>query len=162
GAGKGLLLDVIARITTGERFTVATYTNDEDELRKRITSLALGGDRLVLFDNVEGKFGNAVLDAALTATSWGDRLLGSNRTIKAPVSMTFSGTGNTVIIAADTSRRTCHIRLDSPHERPEEREDFRHHNLLAWVGEHRSELLVAALTILRAFCVAGRPNQHFP
>src|SRR5262249_52217307 len=61
GAGKGLLLDCIARILTGDRFTVATYTGDEDELRKRITSLALAGDRLVLFDNLEGRFGNAVL-----------------------------------------------------------------------------------------------------
>src|SRR5207237_390767 len=39
GAGKGLLLDCISRIVTGERFTVATYTADGDELRKRITSL---------------------------------------------------------------------------------------------------------------------------
>src|SRR5262249_30641587 len=53
GAGKGLLLDCISRITTGKRFTVATYTHDTDELRKRITALVLSGDRLVLFDNLE-------------------------------------------------------------------------------------------------------------
>src|SRR5262249_58812975 len=51
GAGKGLLLDCISRIATGERFTIAAYTSDEDELRKRITSLALAGDRLGLFHN---------------------------------------------------------------------------------------------------------------
>src|SRR5262249_28160198 len=44
GAGKGLLLDCISKIITGERFTIATYTDDEDELRKRITSLVLAGD----------------------------------------------------------------------------------------------------------------------
>ena len=33
-AGKGLLLHVIAKIVTGEPFTIATYTHDEDELRK--------------------------------------------------------------------------------------------------------------------------------
>src|SRR5262249_49364133 len=74
-AGKGLLFHVISRIVTGADFTVCTYTSDEDELRKRILSLALAGDRLVLLDNLEGKFGNAVLDAALTATSWRDRVL---------------------------------------------------------------------------------------
>jgi hypothetical protein len=42
-AGKGLLLDCISRIVTGERFTIATYTSDEDELRKRITTLVLAG-----------------------------------------------------------------------------------------------------------------------
>ena len=53
-AGKGLLLDCISQIVSGERFSIATYTSDEDELRKRITSLVLAGDRLVLFDNLEG------------------------------------------------------------------------------------------------------------
>jgi hypothetical protein len=42
-AGKGLLLDTLGRLLTGERFTITTYTQDEDELRKRITSLALAG-----------------------------------------------------------------------------------------------------------------------
>ncbi len=158
-AGKGLLLDTIARIVTGERFTIATYTSDEDELRKRITSLVLSGDRLVLFDNLEGKFGNAVLDAALTGTAWKDRVLGVNRMAEAPLYLTWYATGNNVAIAADTARRVCHIRLESPEARPEERQDFRHPNLLAWVGEHRAELLTAALTILRGYCAAGRPDQ---
>jgi hypothetical protein len=161
-AGKALLLDTISRIVTGERFTIATYTSDEDELRKRITSLVLSGDRLVLFDNLEGGFGNSVLDAALTGTAWKDRLLGFNRMAEAPLYMTWYATGNNVAIAADTARRVCHIRLESPEERPEEREGFQHPNLLAWVGENRPKLLAAALTILRAYCAAGRPDQRLP
>jgi hypothetical protein len=157
-AGKGLLLDCISRIITGERFTIATYTSDEDELRKRITSLVLGGDRLVLFDNLEGKFGNAVLDAALTGVAWKDRVLGVNRMAEGPLLMTWYATGNNVAVAADTARRVCHIRLESPEERPEERNNFRHPDLLSWVGENRQKLLTAALTILRAYCLAGRPD----
>jgi hypothetical protein len=162
GAGKGLLLDCISRIVTGERFTVAVYTGDEDELRKRITSLALAGDRLVLFDNLEGKFGNAVLDAALTGTTWKDRVLGVNRMAEAPLYMTWYATGNNVAVAADTARRICHCRLESPEERPEERCGFRHPDLLAWVGEGRGRLLVAALTVLRAYCAASRPDLGLP
>jgi hypothetical protein len=159
GAGKGLLLDCTCRILTGERFTVATYTADEDELRKRITSLALAGDRLVLFDNLEGRFGNATLDAALTATSWTDRVLGSNRMARAPLFVTWFATGNNVAVGADTARRICHVRLESSEERPEERSDFRHPDLLAYVAGRRQALLGAALTILRAYWVAGRPDQ---
>jgi hypothetical protein len=159
GAGKGLLLDCIASIVTDEQFTVAPYTSDEDELRKRITSLAIGGDRLVLFDNLDGKFGNATLDACLTATCWGDRLLGVNRTVKAPLFMIWYATGNNVAIAADTSRRICHIRLESELENPENRNDFRRPNLLAWVKENRPRLLWAALAVLGAYCAAGRPDQ---
>jgi hypothetical protein len=162
GTGKGLSLDCVSHIVTGERFTVASYTDDEDELRKRILALALGGDRLVLFDNLTGKFGNGVLDAALTGTSFKDRILGVNRMAEAPLYMTWYATGNNVAIAADTARRVCHVRLESREERPEERQGFRHPNLLAWVGRNRAPLLTAALTILRGYCAAGRPDQHLP
>jgi hypothetical protein len=161
-AGKGLLLDCVSRIVTGERFTIATYTRNEDELRKRITSLALAGDRLVLLDNLSGEFGNPVLDAALTGTVWKDRLLGGNRMVEAPLHMTWYATGNNVAIGADTPRRVCHIRLESPEEKPEERKDFRHKNLLMWVGQEQSRLLASALTILRAYFVAGCPDLGLP
>src|SRR5262249_12905807 len=36
---------------------------------------------------------------------------------------------------------------------------FRHPDLLAWVREQRPRLVVAALTILRAYFVAGRPDM---
>jgi hypothetical protein len=149
-------------LVTGERFTIATYTSDEDELRKRITSLVLAGDRLVLFDNLTGRFGNAVLDAALTGSAWKDRLLGMNRMAEAPMYITWYATGNNVAIAADTARRVCHIRLDSPEEKPEERDNFKHKNLLAWVGQERCCLLAQALTILRAYFVAGCPDLGLP
>jgi hypothetical protein len=159
GAGKGLLIDTIATIVTGQTATVATYTSDDDEMRKRITSLVLSGDRLVLLDNLEGRFGSAALDAALTATSWKDRLLGTNRVVAAPMVATWFATGNNVAVAADTARRTCHIRLESPEERPETRQGFTHPDLVGWVGENRPGLLGAALTILAAYCTAGRPDQ---
>ncbi|HJT79288.1 MAG TPA: bifunctional DNA primase/polymerase, partial [Gemmataceae bacterium] len=162
GAGKGLLLDIISLAVYGESFTIATYTQDEDELRKRITSLVLAGDQLVLFDNLEGRFGNATLDAALTGTSWKDRVLGVNRMAEAPLFMTWYATGNNVSVMADTARRVCHIRLESPEERPEERQDLRHPDLRSWVRENRGRLLAAALTILRGYCAAGRPDMRLP
>jgi hypothetical protein len=161
-AGKGLLFHAICRIITGKDFTVCTYTDDQDELRKRILALAMAGDRLVLLDNLEGKFGNGTLDAALTATSWKDRVLGISRMAEAPLYITWYATGNNVAVGADTARRTCHIRLESPEERPEERQDFRHPHLLEWVGAERGRLLAAALTILRAYCLAGRPDMKLP
>jgi hypothetical protein len=162
GAGKGLMLNAIAQIVTGAEFATATYTNDEAELRKRITSLALKGDRLVLLDNLAGKFGNAVLDAALTSTRWEDRVLGGNRMFRGPLYVTWYATGNNVALGADTARRVCHIRLDSPLERPELRNDFRQPRLLAWVRKQRAQLLGAALTLLRGFCAAGQPDMGLP
>jgi hypothetical protein len=158
GSGKGLLLDCVSRIVSGERFVIAVYTDDTDELRKRITSLALAGDRLVLFDNLQGNFGNAVLDAALTGTIWRDRVLGFSRMMQSPLYATWYATGNNVAVGADTSRRCCHLRLDSPLEHPEERSEFVHPDLLGYVAANRARLLGAALVILRAYCAAGRPG----
>src|SRR5262249_38672016 len=53
-------------------------------------------------------------------------------------------------------------RLESPDERPEQRKGFLFPSLLSWVGENRGRLLAAALTVLRAYCVAGRPDLGLP
>ena len=110
----------------------------------------LGSDASNTFDNVANTLGCPALDAALTSVTWKDRLLGANRMAEGPMYMTWFATGNNVAIAADTARRVCHVRLESPEEHPEKRQDFQHPNLLAWVGDNRSRLLAAALTILRA------------
>jgi hypothetical protein len=53
----------------------------------------------------------------------------------------------------------CQIRLESRLESPEDRSDLRHPNLKGWVRENRPRLLSAALTVLRAYHQAGRPDQ---
>lgn len=161
GAGAGLLADVVAYILTGHRFPVMTYTNDCEELRKRITSIAIQGGQMVLLDNVTGEIGNSVLDAALTSTTWKDRLLGENRMYDGPLEVCWWATGNNVQLRADTSRRICHIRMETPEERPELRGNFKYPNLLEFVKAHRSSILSAALTIMRGWFVAGKPKHNF-
>jgi len=48
--------------------------------------------------------------------------------------------------------------LHTPEEKPEDRQDFKHPNLLNWVAENRPRLAVAAITILRAYFVAACPK----
>jgi hypothetical protein len=160
GTGKGLLCHVAVWIVTGRRAPTRCYQPDAEEMRKVITSAALAGDALVVLDNVDGCLGDCALEKILTDTRHQDRVLGVNKNIDLPVYMTWAATGNNVIVGGDMTRRTMHVRLDSPLERPDEREDFTHPDLLAHVREQRGELLSAALTILRAYCVAGRPDQH--
>lgn len=162
-AGKGMLLEVVSRVVTGNPFPVVSYPagskDGEEELRKKITTLLLYGDRMALFDNLTGGFGDGTLDRCLTSTEWQDRQLGSNSQFRGRMEVTFYATGNNVAVLADTARRVCHIRLESPEERPEERADFKRPNLIGWVVENRERLLAAALTILRAYHLAGRPDH---
>lgn len=162
GSGKGLLNDVTAEINIGREMSRMTNPRDDEEARKRITSLMLAGDPLILVDNIAGTLGCASLDAALTATYWKDRPLGRTEIVEGPLNATWYGTGNNVVLIGDTCRRTVYIRLESPLENPEQRDGFKYRDLLAHVRQHRAELVSAVLTILRAFCVAGRPRQKIP
>jgi hypothetical protein len=158
GVGKGLLVNVISLIVTGRDASMMGYTNNREELRKAITTLALEGDEMVLLDNVTGPLGNDVLDRALTATHWKDRILGGNNQYDGPLNATWYATANNAYIVGDTSRRVLPIRLVSPEEHPEERAGFKYPDLRAHVRARRGELLSHALTILRAYCLAGRPK----
>lgn len=159
GAGKSLLSDVVSELLTGRPFARFAQVEHEAEERKRITSIALSGHPLVLIDNLTRPLGSGALDAALTSEEWADRSLGSNTDIRVPLRTTWYATGNNVQIQNDTARRVLHVRISSLEERPELREGFRHDPLLPWVREARPRLLAAALTVLRAFVVAGKPAQ---
>jgi hypothetical protein len=159
GTGKGLLTDVIAMIGTGQLATKWPQTTDEEEERKRILTVALSGDPVVCIDNVRHPFGSAALDLALTAQTVKDRVLGSMQAVEAPVNCVFFANGNNMSYQGDTPRRVVPIELYSNLEKPEERQNFQHPQLLHWVQRERPRLVTAALTILRAFFVAGCPGQ---
>jgi hypothetical protein len=159
GAGKGLLAQTIAEITQGGEMAVSSYSHEREEMRKKITTIAIAGDQMVLLDNLEGMFGNDALDRALTTTRWKDRILGHSEQVDLPLTAVWFATGNNVMIGADTTRRVIHIRLDVLEEHPEHRRDFRHPNLIPWIRDNRPRLLSAALTILAAYCRAGRPTH---
>jgi hypothetical protein len=162
GSGKGLLMACKATICYGRPLATMPAPNNDEEFRKRITAVAVAGEPAVNLDNIVGPLGCASLDSALTSTIWTDRILGCNETITTPIYTIWHATGNNTILGADTARRTLHIRFNSPLENPEERADFRHPNLLKWVQANRPRLVCAALTILRAYVVAGRPDQGLP
>lgn len=161
GTGKSRLADLIGVITTGRPMPRQPPSSDESEQRKVITSIVLAGHGAVLIDNVVGTIGGPSLDAALTSDVWQDRLLGGNRAIRLPMRVLFFATGNNLQLVGDLARRCLYVRLETHHERPEERNDFQHADLLGFALQNRAQFLAAALTILRAYFVAGRPTPAF-
>ncbi|GAA4435818.1 hypothetical protein [Bremerella cremea] len=161
GAGKSLLVDAATLIAYGHRAARKTFTRDDDEMRKVITAVALAAIPSVLFDNVDIQMGGASLDAAITSTVWSDRVLGQSRmTGDLPMQVVWSATGNNLAFGSDIGRRVLPIRLNSLLETPETRNGFQHPNLLEWIERNRPRLAVAALTILRAYFLAGTPQQN--
>lgn len=159
GSGKTRLVDVAMTIAHGARAARTVYTKDEDEMRKRITSMLLEADPCVLIDNVAEPLGGPVLDALLTSERWKDRLLGSNVQMEAEVRTVLCATGNNMNLKGDMHRRTLWIRLETELERPDRRKDLKQPRLLQWLDAERGRLMGAALTILLAFHAAGRPTM---
>lgn len=160
GAGKSLTVDAASLIVYGNYLARKAWTEDDKEVRKTITAVAIEGIPAVLWDNVSGVFGSPSLDAAITGTTWNDRLLGTNTTTgDLPLTTLWLATGNNLTIGADTARRVLYSRIVSDIENPEDRTGFAHPDLLTWIRENRQRLASAAVTILRAYVAAGRPRQ---
>jgi hypothetical protein len=160
GAGKDLLCRVMTTIALGRAAASSSPPQSDSEMRRRITALARADARVVVLGNVERPLGGAALEEAMTASSWSDRILNqSEMTSDLPLNITWFATGNRLRTMGDFARRMLPIRLESREEFPEMRNDFRHPDLLAHVAAHRASLLRDCLMMLRAFHVAGRPEQ---
>lgn len=159
GCGKTLLVDAALAVFESRAAGKVGAPASDEEWRKLISTIAIQSWSYAVFDNVAGRFGSASFERALTTTRWQDRKLGSNTEIDVPLHVVWIATGNNAHLSSkDMARRTIHIRLETPLENPQLRTEFAHRNLLAYVRQHRTTLAMAALTILKAYHDAGRPN----
>lgn len=158
-SGKGLLCDVLALIATGRTAPKWAPMPSADEERKSLFALALEGGTLACLDNCAEPLGSPALDSAITATSIEGRILGKSETHDVPWRLVLFATGNNLRYKGDMARRVIPIALDPKMEHPEERADFKRPHLLEYVRAHRPELVMAALTIVRAYVVAGKPDM---
>lgn len=66
-------------------------------------------------------------------------------------------TANNLLASEEIRRRILVCRLNARMERPGERTDFKHPNLLAYVREHRPALVWSCLTLVANWIAEGRP-----
>jgi primase/DNA polymerase family protein/DNA primase RepB-like protein len=157
GTGAGLFVDVIAIVATGRSAAPMTEGRDEDEWRKRLTAVLRSGAALVVIDNLRRRLDSGSVAAALTATTWQDRLLGASDIVALPVRCAWIATGNNPALSSEIARRSVRIRMDAKQDRPWLRRGFRHPNLRGWAAERRGNLLAACLILGQAWLAAGRP-----
>ncbi len=163
GSGKTILVNSAALIASGRaaRLTTAPAKDNDEELRKRLTSILVEGESMIVFDNLSTTLSSSVLAQALTAVAWSDRLLGSSTMITIEPKVSWAVTGNNVSIGGDLARRCYSIRLDPREPQPWER-DFKRPDFEGWILQHRGELVAALLTLGRAWYDRGRPITGAP
>lgn len=153
GTGKTLLAECVGIIATGERPAIMAPTDDDTEIRKRLFSILREGGGVILWDNISGPLGGDALDAFLTAETFRERVLGVSESETLPNRALLLVTGNNISTRGDTFRRVVKARLDAQLEAPYLRAFSL--NPREYCLAHRQEMVVAALTIVRAWFVAG-------
>jgi len=128
GSGKSLLAEIISLITTGRLPANMPQSKDPDEDRKKILSLLMSGDPLILIDNCERPICGGALCMILTQEYYQDRILSQNKMARVNTGVMIMATGNNLQFLGDMTTRALLCTIDLGMERPEERQ-FRVKNI---------------------------------
>ena len=113
---------------------------------------------MISIDNINGELGGDALCQIIERPVVDIRILGRSESVRIEARGTcLFATGNNFTIVGDVCRRAITTNLDPEVERPELRQfDF---DPVERVLANRGEYIAAALTICRAYIVAGRPKS---
>ena len=158
GSGKSYLCELITAFATPQRGTPTTFPADDEECRKLLLAELLRAPAVIEFDNLTGDLvAHKSLCTALTSEHMSGRILGVSKTATVSTRALFLSSGNNVGPVQDMTRRCITIRLDPGCEVPAAR-SFKRPELVRDVLRERGRYVSAALTIVRAWIVAGRPK----
>ena len=158
GSGKSYLCELITAFATPQRSTPTTFPADDEECRKLLLAELLRSPAVVEFDNLTGDLvAHKSLCTALTSEFMSGRILGVSKTATVSTRTLFLSSGNNVGPVQDMTRRCISIRLDPGCETPATR-NFTRPDLVREVLLERGRYVSAALTIVRAWIVEGKPK----
>jgi hypothetical protein len=152
GTGKSLKVDLFSIVATGRPQPVIAQGKDEVEFEKRLGAALLAGSQAISVDNCEHPLESAFLCQALTQALINVRVLGLSQQVEIPNNAVIFANGNNLVLVGDLVRRALLCSMDAKVERPE----LRTFNIDAknMARANRARLVVAALTILRAWHLA--------
>jgi hypothetical protein len=160
GSGKSYLCELITSFATPQRGTPTTFPADDEECRKLLLAELLRGPAVVEFDNLTGDLvAHKSLCTALTSEHMSGRILGVSKTATVNTRVLFLSSGNNVGPVQDMARRCISIHLAPDCEVPATR-TFTRPDLVRDVLRERGRYVSAALTIIRAWIIAGRPRTE--
>ena len=152
GSMKSSLAATVSIVGTGR--SPGSFTppgKNEEEWRKKITSVLKEGAGIIFIDDVDFPLESRSLTTVLTSSVWEDRLLGGNIHISIPHRATWMAAGNNIRVARDLQRRCYWIRLDPKTSAPWRRTDFEIPDPMEWIKAKRGRLLWSLLTIVRGW-----------
>ena len=155
GSGKTLLARCVGVLVQGSDPSVWPHTagRDDEEIRKRVFTVLRTGSRVLIWDNVVGSFDSPAMASCMTSPSLTDRILGQSASSTVPNRLMVILTGNNITLQGEMPRRILVSRIDPHSEKPFARAfDL---DPYGFCRQHRQTMLVAALTLIRAFLTHG-------
>jgi hypothetical protein len=160
GSGKSYLCSLIIAFASPQRGAPTTFPQDDEECRKFLLATLLTAPAVIEFDNLTGDLvAHKSLCTTLTSEHLTGRILGVSKTATVSTRALFLSSGNNVGPVQDMARRCLTITLDPACETPATRE-FKNPSLVPDMLRERGRYVSAALTIIRAWTVAGRPKTQ--
>ena len=160
GVGKGLLVRATAELAFNSLPVIATWGHSDEEFAKRFDALLIQSPAMISIDNANGRLLQGdTLEAILSEGVADVRPLGKSETVRVRNRSLIVATGNNLFISGDMARRTLVVDLLPKSASPER--DVYPFNPAEIVQQHRTALLQAAFTIMRAFRLA-KPAQNLP
>jgi putative DNA primase/helicase len=160
GSGKSYIVDLASAISAGDRTPVQSPGGNEQEFEKRLTGAVLAGQAIISIDNVNGELGGDFLCQMIERPLVAVRPLGGSTIVQIESRASSFATGNNIRLVGDMTRRVVLCSLDPDMERPETRTFSS--NPFEMVLADRGKYIAAALTIARAYSVAGYPQMLNP
>lgn len=104
GSGKSLLADVVSMVATGRDAVVMSQGASEEEDEKRLLSVLMQCDPVLVIDNIKRPVEGDALCSILTSETWKGRQLGVNRLIAVSTATLIIATGNNIEFRGDMSK----------------------------------------------------------
>jgi hypothetical protein len=158
GSGKSYLCELITAFATPQRGAPTAFPRDDEECRKLLLAELLRAPAVIEFDNLTGDLvAHKSLCTALTSEHMSGSILGVSKTATVSTRALVLSSGNNVGPVQDMTRRCITINLDPSCEEPAAR-TFNRPELVRDVLRERGRYVSAALTLVRAWVIAGRPK----
>jgi hypothetical protein len=138
-----------------------TWGNSKEEFEKRLASILITSPAAFSIDNANGmQIEGELLESIITEGSADVRLLGRSEMVRVRNSSLVTLTGNNPTITGDMARRALPIDI-VPRSADPERDKYPF-DPFEVVQTRRTEFLMHAFTIMRAYRLAGMPESGLP
>lgn len=157
GASRGsreLLALATSVVITGRR---AVHVQADRAKPQEIDRLARADTRLALIDEASAAARSALLTEATNVDTWRARLPGTSEAVELPLHVVWLALTNGYCDSF-LDGRVIEIRLSSFEQPRVDEPVSTQSDLLVWIRRRRDRIVPAALTLLRAYLTAGRPN----